>query len=147
MFARLTQALCVGALVVVLSGCSAAQAPVQEVPTPPEQGLNPAAGARLAPGLYDLEDGVAQALGTLYYSDLEGGFWTIVGDTQAEGNEGAVIAVIANGAAFESQLAPLEGKTVLVEGKRLEGASIRMAGPEIEITSVEAINDMQGPAE
>jgi hypothetical protein len=117
------------------------------VTPPPVEGENPAAGSRLAPGLYDLEDGRAQALGTLGYSELEGGFWSIIGGTQAEGSEGGIVAVIANGAELESQLTPLKGKTVIVTGTRLNGASIRMAGPEIDVTQIEEISDTPGAAE
>jgi hypothetical protein len=35
----------------------------------------------------------------------------------------------------------------VVTGTKLDGTSIRMAGPEIEMTSVEEISDTPGPAE
>ncbi len=138
---------------VALSGCAAAPPSQPEPALPPPTAAPPAgetppsSGTRLAPGLYELEDGTAQALGTLDYRDLEGGFWQVTGGTEAEGDVGKVIAVIANGADFESQLTPLKGAVVSVTGERLRGASIRMAGPEIKMTSVEAINDTPGPAE
>jgi hypothetical protein len=81
------------------------------------------------------------------WQDLEGGFWAVSGGTEAEGNVGETVAVIANGAEFEDELKPLEGKQVLVTGTRLEGASIRMAGPEIEMTAVEEMSDTPGAAE
>ncbi len=110
-----------------------AESPTQ---TPDGGSAPPAAGSQLAPGLYELEDGSAQAVGTLEWRDVEGGFWVITGGTEAEGNVGVTVAVVANGQEFQSQLKPLEGKQVLVTGKTLDGASIRMAGPEIEIESV-----------
>lgn len=115
--------------------------------TTPEPGAaGGSAGMRLANGLYDLEDGTVQAIGTLTYVNLEGGFWAVTGAPAAEGGEDAVIAVIANGAELQDALEPLAGKTVTVLGTRLEGASTRMAGPEIEATSVEEINDTIDPA-
>lgn len=98
----------------------------------------------LAFGLNELEDGTVQAVGILKYSDLEGGFWMITG---APGQpEDKAIAVIANSADFEDQIKALEGKSVLAEGKKLDGASVRMAGPEIEITSIKEISDTVDPA-
>lgn len=130
---------------VVLVGCTQAEVPpTGEVPPAAE---NPAAGIRLAPGLYDLEEGTVQAVGTLGYSDLEGGFWVVTGGTEAEGNVGETVAVIANGVDFEEQLSPLEGSQVLITGTRLDGASVRMAGPEIEMTTIEEFSDTPGAAE
>lgn len=104
-----------------------------------------ASGLRLANGLYDLEDGRVQAIGTLEWIDLEGGFYAVTGRPEGEG-EGN-IAVIANAAGFEDELERLEGKTVSIIGRRVEGASIRMAGPEIEIETIEEISDTPGIAE
>ena len=123
-------------------------------PSPDASGQNsssppadsPAGGTQLAPGLYDLEDGSVQAVGTLEYSDLEGGFWLITGGTASEGNVGETVAVIANGGDFTSELEALRGKSVIAKGKRLDGASIRMAGPEIEIESIEEMSATPGPA-
>jgi hypothetical protein len=133
-------------LVVLVVGCTQSETQLPpdsnsadgEVPAPPTSEL------RLAPGFYELEDGTAQALGTLAWSDLEGGFWVILDGTKAEGEDGRTAAVIANGAEFEKELKPLEGKEVLVTGKKAEGASIRMAGPEIEMESVKELTDTPG---
>ncbi|MDZ4169003.1 MAG: hypothetical protein U1E26_05055 [Coriobacteriia bacterium] len=149
----LLKALVAAALVGTLSvavGCSGPQSglepePAPIVESPPAE--SPAAGSRLALGLYELEDGTAQALGTLEWVDLEGGFWAIKGGTEAEGNVGATVAVLANGPAFEQELKPLEGKTVMIVGTLLDGASIRMAGPEIEMTEVTEVSDTIDPAQ
>jgi len=106
-----------------------------------------ASSSRLAAGLYDLEDGTVQAIGTLTYEDLEGGFWAIVGGTEAEGTADTIVAVISNSDAFLDQIESLEGKTVIVTGTRFEGATIRMAGPEIVIDSIEEISDTGGAAD
>lgn len=147
MLARMILTALATALAFALVGCATAPEPPAE-PTPEPVGQeSPAAGMRLAPGLYDLADGTVQAIGTLERSDLEGGFWAVVGGTEAEGDVGKVVAVIANGDEMAAELEALEGRTVDVLGTRLEGASIRMAGPEIEATSVSEISDTPGPAE
>lgn len=141
-----TRLLMLSVLVVAvlgIAGCAASEVPPAGAP----DSEGPAAGLRLAPGLYELEDGSAQAVGTLEWRDLEGGFWAVVGGTEAEGNVGETVAVIANGSDFSEQLEPLADKQVLVVGKVLDGASIRMAGPEIEMESVEEMSDAPGIAE
>lgn len=117
-----------------------------EAPAQPGDGTDPAAGMRLAAGLYDLDDGTVQGLGTLEYQDLEGGFWALVGAPESEGGSG-VIAVIANSAELDAELKALEGKTVMITGKKLDGVSVRMAGPEVEVTSFEEVSDTPGIAE
>jgi hypothetical protein len=135
-------------LVFALIGCAATEAPAPApVDGTPPAGGDPALGSRLAPGLYDLEGGVVQALGTLEYVDIEGGFWAIIGGTEADGNFGETAAVISNGDELESTLRPLEGRTVLATGTRFDGASIRMAGPEIVVTEIVEISDTPGAAE
>lgn len=124
----------------VLVACAAEEEP------PASETPDGAAGIRLAPGLYDLEDGTVQAIGTLEWIDLEGGFWAVTGAT-GENTEPATLAVIANGSELEDTLEPLEGKQVSVLGRRLDGVSIRMAGPEIEAESVEELSDTPGIAE
>lgn len=139
------------ALALVVGGCAAPE-PKAEEPSPPAQAPSEspsgdAAGLRLAPGLYDIEDGKVQALGILEYRDLEGGFWAVTDTTVTEGGEAKVVAVIANSDYFMRQLEPLKGKTVNVIGKRLDGASIRMAGPEIEVESITEMTDTPGISE
>lgn len=122
-----------------------AEPPVSETPTeaPPSDG---AAGMRLANGLYDIEDGKVQAIGNLAYRDLEGGFWAVVGGV-GEDAEDDTIVVIANGSEFAEELKALEGKLVNVIGTRADGASIRMAGPEMNMESIEEMSDTPGIAE
>ena len=108
----------------------------------------PAGATKMAPGLYDLEDGTVLAVGTVEYRDLEGGFWAVIGGTEAEGDVGKVVAVVANGDEYAQQFKERVGLSVIVKGTRLDGASTRMAGPEIEATSVVAASDTPpGPAE
>ncbi|MEI6450530.1 MAG: hypothetical protein WCP98_11375 [Actinomycetes bacterium] len=142
-------AAAIATLPAALAGCGAGAA--DEPPAPSASstpGGGPATGTKIAPGLYDLEDGTVQAVGTAEHRDLEGGFWVVAGGTAAEGDVGKTVAVIANGDDFAQQLKELEGLSVIVTGTRLEGPSIRMAGPEIRATSVVAADDAPpGPAE
>lgn len=152
MSVRVFSAMVLLVLAMGLVGCGSSQpatTPVAPTPSVDEQEPVPggAAGMRLAPGLYDIENGKVQAIGTLEYSDIEGGFWAVIGGTEGEGNVGEVVAVIANGDEFKAELAPLKNKTVNVIGERLDGASIRMAGPEITMESVEEMSDTPGIAE
>jgi len=128
-------------LALVLIGCSPTDEPDVEAP-----GDDPATGLRLAPGLYELEDGSVQAVGTLEWVDLEGGFWAVT-DGTAAGDEGGNVAVIANGDELDAELSALDGRMVSVIGERFDGASIRMAGPEIIAETVEEIDDATGEAE
>jgi hypothetical protein len=86
------------------------------------------------------------AIGTLEWVDLEGGFWAIIDGSQSD-TAGGTVVVIADPTGFESELDALRGRAVSVIGTRFDGASIRMAGPEIEITSIEEITDTSDPAE
>lgn len=150
---RLICLLAASLLVMGLTGCSA-EKPVTAgdstttpvATTAPTPG-GPASGTSLAPGLYDQPDGTVVAIGTLEYRDLEGGFWAVVSRTGADSPEGTVVAVIANADEFAAQTAALKGLSVTVKGTRLHGASIRMAGPEIDATSIEERPDSGGPAE
>ena len=138
----------IATLPAALAGCGAGAQDATPAPSTSSPPGGAAAGStKMAPGLYDLEDGTAQAVGTAEYRDLEGGFWAVIGGTEAEGDVGKVVAVIANGDDYAQQLKELQGLSVIVIGTRLDGASTRMAGPEITATSVVAASDAAGPAE
>lgn len=152
---RLMVVLALTLLAAALAGCSAQKPtasgsgstlpPDSATATPPSSG--PAAGMQLAPGLYDQPDGTVIAVGTLEHQDLEGGFWAVVDGTAAEGAAGRTVAVIANAEQFAKATAASKGRGVIVTGKRLDGASIRMAGPEIEATNIQAATDTYSPAQ
>jgi hypothetical protein len=108
--------------------------------------IGPAAGTKMAPGLYDREDGSVVAVGTVEHRDLEGGFWAVIGGTEAAGDAGKVVAVITNGDEFAQVFQENEGLSFEVYGKRAGDASIRMAGPEIAARRVVLAADA-GPAE
>lgn len=101
------------------------------------------AGALAPPGLYDLENGRTQALGVLRRVDLEGGFWAVTNALPGgePGREEKVIAVLANAAELGLDLESLEGAYVSAVGKLLGGASIRMAGPELQLDTLEKVAD------
>ena len=129
-------------LIFALVACAPADEPEAEAPDE-----MPGGDTRLAVGLYDLEDGTAQAIGTLAWIDLEGGFWAVTDPDATAGEGPTTIAVIANGDELERDLRPLEGSMVIVTGERFDGASIRMAGPEIVVETVEAIDGASGAVE
>jgi len=128
-----------------LVGCTAAESP--DVGAPDDAAGDAAGGLRLANGLYDQEDGSVIGLGVLEWIDLEGGFYALTGAPESEGDPDANIAVIANADEFADELEALVGATVQITGTRVDGASIRMAGPEVTIDSVEEISDTPGIAE
>lgn len=148
MLTRITTLVLAAALAFAMVGCTTSgQRDMPAVSDSGDAGSQPgSAGMRLANGIYDLEEGTVQAIGTLTHVDLEGGFWAVTGAPEAQGGEDAVIAVIANGSELQGTLEPLAGRTVSVLGARLEGASARMAGPEVEATSIEVLSDTVDPA-
>ncbi len=135
--------MCLAALVAVATACSPAEPPES---APPPTAPGDPTGSSLAPGLYPLPDGTVQAIGTLEYRDLEGGFWAVIDRSAAAGAEGTVVAVIANADEFPAETGSLEGLGVIVAGTQLQGASIRMAGPEVEASSITS-SGAPGPAE
>lgn len=136
---RLVIVIAMATLVAAVAGCAPA--------APPAGAPGDPAGSSLAPGLYPLPDGKVQAIGTLEYRDLEGGFWAVIDGSAAGGAEGAVVAVIANADEFAEETGGLAGTGVIVVGTQLDGASIRMAGPEVDATSITAQDSTPGPAE
>ncbi len=82
----------VAALAAGLVACSGGSTSPTPSASPPASAggvpVEPAAGTKLAPGLYDREDGSVVAVGTVEHRDLEGGFWAVIGGTQAEGDAG-----------------------------------------------------------
>lgn len=106
-----------------------------------------AGGSQLAQGLHELGDGTAQAVGVLEFQDLEGGFWAVTGSTPDQAGASGIIVVIANAQDLGARVDELAGSQVIVTGTLLDGASIRMAGPEMEATSIEAYQRGDGAAE
>jgi hypothetical protein len=146
--ARIGSALIVLALAGSVAACaSRGTGPAAENPPASTVPARPPAGALFVPGLYDLPDGSVQALGTLEYRDIEGGTWVIVGGANPTGDAGKTIAVIANAADLGPKLAALKGAQVVAGGTRLDGASIRMAGPEITVTAIDGATSSSNEAQ
>lgn len=127
------------AVIAACGGAGDAPSPAPSATASPivgSPGDGPAAGTRPAPGLYDLEDGTVVAVGTVEHSDLEGGFWAVIGGTGAGSDAGKVVAVLTNGDEYAEQFRANEGLVFEVYGERAGEASIRMAGPEITATRV-----------
>ena len=127
------------------AGDAVSPAPSHSASAQPEA-APPAAGTKLAAGLYDLEDGTVVAVGTVEHRDLEGGFWAVIGGAEAQGDAGRVVAVIANGDEFADEFRGNEGLSFEVYGERAGDVSARMAGPEIIATRVVPAAE-GGPAE
>jgi hypothetical protein len=138
------------AFVLALDGCTPAAPSAQKPPSGPTATPSPsggiAGGTRIANGLYDQPDGTVVAVGTLEWSDLEGGFWAITGAPEAAAGTNGIVAVVANVPKDDPAYVKLVGMTVRVIGTRISGASARMAGPEITATSISAFNDTNLPA-
>jgi hypothetical protein len=122
------------------SGCAAEtpdegpEAPGTEDPQPPTS------APALAVGVHDSGDGTVQVVGFLEYVELEGGIWRIV-DASAS-DEAETLAVLGNAAEMEDELAELEGAPVAADGRWLDGTSIRMAGPELDVDDIAEISDV-----
>lgn len=92
-----------------------------------------------APGAEQLRGGRVRAVGTLVYENLEGGFWALkAAEPGSVSADSATVMVLVNG--DDVGASSLEGQYVVAEGTPLEGASIRMAGPEMNVDSLEAID-------
>ncbi|GAB4264298.1 MAG: hypothetical protein Kow00122_19880 [Thermoleophilia bacterium] len=82
-------------------------------------------------------------MGVLRRVDLEGGFWAVTnalpGGEPDEGDK--IIAVLANADDLGLDLESLEGAYVSAVGKLLGGASVRMAGPELQLDTLAKVAD------
>ena len=144
MNAKLVGLLAVLLMAFLIAGCAGETTTPPEVTPPgdsPAAGTSPAAPADSTPGVTDLDDGRIQAEGWLAWIELEGGFYAIVdappSDTEGVKSTSGVVMVIGNGNEFTSELESLAGGYVVATGERFEGASIRMAGPEMTLEEIE----------
>ncbi len=126
---------------VSLCGCAAEQSgsgkpPASRSPTettPTE--TTPTQPGTVEPGIKDLPNGRVQASGTVRHVDLEGGFWALTKlPDDPLSSKVDIVVVVVN--AEEVGLPILEGQDALVNGTLNEGASIRMAGPEMTADEV-----------
>ena len=87
------------------------------------------------PGIKNLPDGQVQAAGRVIHFDLEGGFWALTRPSDDHYTATSdIVVVVVN--AEEVGLPQYEGQDVAVNGTLIEGASIRMAGPEMTAEEV-----------
>ncbi len=130
-----------GLLAVVLVGCGSAGS--TEPPTSttlPSPGLSTGTLARA--GLYAVEGGRTYALGVLAYRDLEGGFWAVVDAMPGQPTDTAkVIAVLVGADKLGVDLQALQGRYVSADGTLADGASSRMAGPELAVDNLKEVTD------
>lgn len=140
-----SRVLCAGVLVVAVGlGAAACSAPAREGGAPgagaggtPTSPVVPR-GSSPAPGITRGAGGVATAFGWVMRSDLEGGFWALVDRPPTESRSGQprVIVVLLPGLAGEDAIARLQGAYAEAEGTIAEGASVRMAGPEMKVDRI-----------
>jgi len=84
--------------------------------------------------------GSAEVVGYLSRSDLEGGFWVVYSlPTTSSVAPPNVLAVLLPGSVDESGIAALDGRYVWAAGRVSGGASTRMAGPEILVDGIDAV--------
>ena len=84
--------------------------------------------------------GSAEVVGYLSRSDLEGGFWVVYSSpTTSSVVPPKVLAVLLPGSVDEGGIAALDGRYVWAAGRVSGGASTRMAGPEILVDGIDAV--------
>jgi hypothetical protein len=118
-----------------LSACATPAVEPQPAPAPPPPGASKKAGDLVA-GIEDLGGGRVVASGWVYYVDLETGFWAVSSTAPQESHQPEVVAVLLPGKVTAAELENVKGTFVGAEGVLQEGASIRMAGPEIVVDAL-----------
>ncbi len=129
---------------IVLLGAATVMGACSKASEPPPAVVPGAPPLVDAPGLYDMAGDRMRAVGVLDRVELEGGFWALVGVAGTDSVESTVIAVIENPDSLDVELADLRGRYVEVTGTLLDGASIRMAGPEIRVERIEVLGKSDG---
>lgn len=123
-----------------LAGCDEGDQAGETTSIPGPPPTSGAAGETKSPGLYDLGGTRREAYGFLEQIDLEGGFWALIDAVPgAPFDEEEVVVVVANPDAVGFDWAGHTGDYLRLEGTILEGVSVRMAGPELRVDSVEVI--------
>ncbi|MDP2182562.1 MAG: hypothetical protein Q8K99_08335 [Actinomycetota bacterium] len=138
-------AVVVMALGIALAGCGSGsvqpgETPPAESTTTPEQPPGHGTGYLAPPALVELPGGRVRAIGTLARVDLEGGFWAVVDATPGTDLKGdepviAVVLLPEEDGMHGADMSALAGTYMQFDGTLVEGASIRMAGPEIMVDS------------
>lgn len=96
------------------------------------------------PGLSSNDEGTAQAVGIFTYVDLEGGFWRIAQtDRAAKAEDAPTVAVIANPGDLPEGGEAYAGAYVRATGELFDGASVRMAGQEMIVETIEVLAEAE----
>jgi hypothetical protein len=123
-------------LALTLSACSTPAGEPQPAPAPPPPGSSKEAGGLVA-GIEELGGGRVVASGWVDYVDLETGFWSVMSAAPTQSAvQPVVVAVLLPGKVTAEELENVKGTFVGAEGVLQEGASIRMAGPEVVVDAL-----------
>jgi hypothetical protein len=121
---------------VMLTACSPPAVEPQPAPAPPPPGSSKKAGG-LVVGIEELGGGRVVASGWVDYVDLETGFWAVMSASAVQSAvQPQVVAVLLPGEVTTEELENVKGTFVGAEGVLQEGASIRMAGPEVVVDAL-----------
>jgi hypothetical protein len=123
-------------LALTLSACATPGSEPQPAPAPPPPGSSGKVGG-LVVGIEDLGGGRVVASGWVDYVDLESGFWAVMSAAPTQSAvQPEVVAVLLPGEVTTADLENVKGTFVGAEGVLQEGASIRMAGPEVVVDAL-----------
>jgi hypothetical protein len=124
----------------VLAAC-AAPAPAPAPNAPSGSSPSPVPGAAVPrPGLTRNADGTYVGYGYVVRVALEGAFWALAPQPSSGEATPPVIAVLLSGKVTTPQIAAASGRYVRVTGiVRTGTVSIRMAGPELVVDTLEAL--------
>jgi hypothetical protein len=123
-------------LALTLSACATPAGEPQPAAAPPPPGSSEKAGG-LVSGIEELGGGRVVASGWIDYVDLETGFWAVMSASPVQSAvQPAVVAVLLPGKVTAKELENVKGTFVGAEGVLQEGASIRMAGPEVVVDAL-----------
>jgi hypothetical protein len=141
---KIGAAACVAALLIALTGCTIGPGTTTTLPAPApapgQPGGPPTGGMPTVPRLEQNANGSWSAYGWLKRIDLEGGFWAVIAEPPGvQTSSPTIIAVLLPGTVSDSDLAKLDGHSVIAVGSKSSGASVRMAGPEIVVDRITAV--------
>jgi hypothetical protein len=124
-----------------LSACASTTVPPTSAPAPLPPGASGKVGAMPVAAVTDLGGGRVVANGWVAYEpELEGGFWAVMDMAPSTSSvvQPKIVAILLPGTVTVEQLKNVEGTFVGAEGVLQEGASIRMAGPEVVVDALRA---------
>jgi len=134
---RLKPPLVLAALLLfVFAGIAAGCSGVASTSSSPAPSPAPSSAYSAAP------DGSVEATGYVAHEGIEGGFWTLQDIPPGPSSvvQPKILAVLLPDAVTESQIAAMEGVFVKVTGRLSQGASIRMAGPEVLVATIAGVS-------